>query len=171
MHIILGMITLVGTIAYLIYRMQTTAKAVKDLNRDTQGLQRSARRTLTSIFGTRLSRVRDPKLAAVILMIQLVRTGAPVTAAEKTAILDQIASELGVDSPQAIFEQAWSYTENRAFFSLVADELLPLLRNQLTIDEREVLIEMLQATADSYNGASDLQQGSINRLKKRLMET
>ncbi len=170
MHIILGLITLVGAIGYLLYRMQQTAETVKDLDRNTQGLQRRAKRGFTSVFGTPLSRVRDPKLAATILMIQLVRTGAPVTAAEKTTILDQIADGLGVESPQALFEQAWAYTENRAFFSMVADELLPLLRNQLTMDEREVLIDMLQKTADSYNEASELQQSSINRLKKRLLE-
>lgn len=169
MHIIFGLIALLGAVAFLLYRAQGAARAVKDLDYETKGLQRRAKRAFANVFGTPLSRVRDPKLAAVILMIQLVRTGSPVTAVEKTAILDQMAGPLEVENPQAMFEQAWGYTENRAFFSMVSDELLPILRDHLTVDERETLIEMLQKTADAYNGASELQQSSINRLKKRLL--
>lgn len=52
---------------------------------------------------------------------------------------------------------------------MVSDQLLPMLRDKLTQDERLQLVDMLQKTADAYNGASELQQSAINRFKKRLL--
>lgn len=169
MHILLGLIAVAVGILIWVLRVQSAARAAKDLNRDTQGLQRRAKRTIQDVFGSRLERVNDPRLGAVILMIQLVRTGSPVTATEKTTILDLMETPLGISKPQSMFEKAWGYTEQRAFFSVVSDQLLPMLRDKLAQDERLQLVDMLQKTADAYNGASELQQSAINRFKKRLL--
>jgi uncharacterized tellurite resistance protein B-like protein len=168
MHILIAVAGIIAAVIFFLVRANYAVRAAKELNQDTKGLQRRAHQSFQQIFGTRLSRIRDPQLAATILMIQLVRTGSPVTAQEKTAILDNLADPLGVTSPQAMFERAWGYTENRKFFSLVGDELLPLLRESLTHEEKKQFVEMLEKTANAYSEASDLQQSSISRFKKRL---
>ncbi|KQP41166.1 hypothetical protein ASF49_17445 [Methylobacterium sp. Leaf104] len=168
MVVILALLGIVGGVVFWVVRAHGTVKALEEVNRDTKGLQRRARSSLQDIFGTPLKRVRDVRLAAVILMIQIVRTGSPVTAAEKTKILEFMESPLDVESISAMFERAWRLTEARRPFSLVADELLPLLRDSLTEAERQQFIQMLSAVAGAHSPVSELQREAIVRLKRRF---
>ncbi|MCR4265980.1 TerB family tellurite resistance protein [Nitratireductor sp. ZSWI3] len=168
MHFLIVFLGIVATIAFFIIRAHYAYGVAREINRDTKGLQHRAKRSFQNLVGTRLSRVRDPQLAAAILLIQIVRTGSPVTAQEKTAILDCFHDPMRVENPSAMFAKAWEYTENRAFFSMVADELLPLLRDRLGNTEKQQLVEMLHKVASAYNDVGELQQSSIARLKKRL---
>ena len=172
MPVLVALAALIGTVTYLIWRAHyavQTVKAVKDIDRNTQGLQRHARNAGLTMFGSRLGRVQDPRLAATILMLQLVRTGAPVTAAEKTQIMELMENPLQISNIETIFVRAWSYTEQNRVFSPIADELVPVLRNKLTPDERLQLIDMLKTVSTAYGDASELQIEAINRLKRRLM--
>lgn len=170
MSVLVAMATLIGGIFYLVWRAHhavRTIDAAKEIDRRT-GLGRHARNASRTVFGTRLIRVQDPRLAAVILMLQLVRTGAPVTAAEKTKIMELMEDPLQIANIETIFVRAWSYTEAHRVFSPVADELVPMLRDRLTVDERLQLIDMLRTVANAYGEASELQTEAINRLKRRL---
>ena len=171
MPILVALAALIGGVFYLVWRAHyavQTIKAVKEVDQHTQGLQRHARNAGLAVFGTRLTRVQDPRLAAVILMLQLVRTGAPVTAAEKTQIMELMEDPLQIANIESIFVRAWSYTEQHRVFSPIADELVPVLRQKLTIDERLQLIDMLRAVANAFGEASELQIEAIARLKRRL---
>ena len=169
MPFILGLIGIAAAVLFFMIRANSTVKAVKELDRDTKGIQHRVKGAFQSIVGTPLGRVRDPRLAATILMIQLVRTGSPVTAAEKTKILELMDDPLQIPDASAMFERAWGYTLPRTFFSNTADELLPLLVDRLTIEERRQLIILLTDVANAYNVASELQSAAINRLEKRLL--
>lgn len=159
---------LAGAIFWLL-RAHSTAQQLREVDRDTKGLQRRARSVLEGIVGTPLQRVRDARLAATILMIQLVRTGSPVTATEKTRILGFMEEPLGIREISSTFERAWGYTEARRPFSLVADPLIPLLREALTERERADLIDMLAKVAGAHSAPSELQREGIARLKRRLL--
>jgi uncharacterized tellurite resistance protein B-like protein len=115
-----------------------------------------------------LHKLEDVRLAAVILMIQLVRTGAPLTASEKNVIFDLMADPLEIEDRQAMYELAWRMTDRGRVFSPVADDLAPLLMDRLTLAERLDFIEMLSKVASAYGEASDLQREAIVRLKRRL---
>lgn len=158
-----------GGILFWVLRVHGTVRALREVDRDTKGLQGRARSVLHDIFGTQLGRVRDVRLAATILMIQIVRTGSPVTAAEKTQILELMEHPLAVEAISATFERAWGYTQARRPFSLVADELLPLLRESLTGPERAQLVEMLSKVAGAHSSPSELQREAVARLKRRLL--
>ena len=137
MPIFIAIAGLAAAALFWVLRAHNTVKAVKELDADTKGVQRQIAGGLQTIFGSRLERVRDPRLAAAILMIQLVRTGSPVTAQEKTAILEALGDELKAADPSALFARAWDYTTPRLFFSRVSDELTPLLRDKLDLSEKE----------------------------------
>lgn len=169
MPILLGLLALLLGIMVWIWRAHYTVRGVQELDQDSRHLRRRARVGFEDLFGSRLARIRDARLAATILMIQLVRTGAPVTASEKTKILDLLEDPLNVDNPAAMFERAWGYTESRGQFSRTADELLAFLRRQLTPEERLQLIGMLRQVANAYVEAGELQIEAIERLKRRLM--
>lgn len=168
MPIVLGLAAIVGGLLFWLYRLNHAVDTVRELDGKTQGLQRHARNAGLTIFGTRLQRVTDPRLAATILMLQLVRTGAPVTAAEKTRIMEIMESELHVTKIEAMFVRAWGYTEQNRVFSPIADELVPLLRSRLTEAEGDDLVGMLTRVANAYSEASELQLAAIARLRRAL---
>ena len=121
------------------------------------------------LFGSRLTRVGDPRLAATILMLQLVRAGSHVTAAEKTQVMELMEAPLGIANVATIFTRAWGYTDGRRAFAPVADELVPMLRRRLSADEAEQLVEMLLKVANAYGEASELQLAGIARLRRKLI--
>lgn len=170
MHILIAIIGLAAVVLFWTLRAHSTVRAVRDLDRDTKGLQRKAKFSFQNLIGSPYSRIKDPRLAAAILMIQLVRTGAPVTADEKMKILELISETLQIEDPDALFRKAWTYTKQRGFFSPMADELAPMLRERLTRRERLQLIDMLQQTASAYGEPSELQVGMIARLKRQLVQ-
>ncbi|MCJ2143029.1 TerB family tellurite resistance protein [Methylobacterium sp. E-066] len=168
MPILIAVVGILAAIVFWILRAHRTVQHLNDVNHDTKGLQRRAKSVLEDVFVTFLERVRDVHLAAVILMIQLVRTGSPVTAGEKTRILEFMASPLGITTMSAMFERARRYTQAHQPFSQVADPLIPLLRGQLTVAERTELIDMLTKVAGAHSEPSALQREAIGRLKERL---
>lgn len=168
MPVLIIAITVLAGILFWILRVHGTVKQIQEVDRDTKGLQHRAKSALQGLIGTPLERVNDVRLAAVILMIQIVRTGSPVTASEKTRILELMENPLGIDTIAATFERAWRYTQERRPFSLVADPLVPLFRDRLTEDERLHLIEMLTQVASAHSAPSELQREALVRLKRRL---
>ena len=167
-EIILGLAALLGGIYYLIRRAHGTVRTAKQFGAETQELQRTAGTLGFMLFGSPLARVSDPRLAATILMLQLVRTGSHVTAAEKTQIMELMETPLGIGNVETIFTRAWGYTDGRRAFAPVADELVPLLRRRLGAEESEQLVEMLLAVANAYGEASELQLAGIARLRRKL---
>lgn len=169
MPFLIAAAALIAGILFWILRMHRISRDLRDLDRDTKGLQRRAGSLMTSLIGTPLQRVSDVRLAAAILMLQIVRTGSPVTAAERSRILDFLAHPLEAEDPSGLLDRAWGYTVERRPFSLVADELLPLLRDRLTEDERTQLVDMLTAVAGAHSAPGELQREALVRLRKRLL--
>lgn len=169
MPLLLGLLGLLAAGLFWVLYMHRTVKGLQEVDRDTKGVQRRAVSAIRNIVGTPLERVRDARLAAVILMIQIVRTGSPVTASEKTKILEFMEDPLAFENISAAFEQAWGYTQQRFPFSQVSDPLIPLLRSRLSVDERMELITMLTQVASAHSAPSELQREGIARLKNRLL--
>lgn len=169
MPILLGVLGLFGATLCWLFRTHGTVKHLREIDRETKGLQRRAAVAFHDIVGTPLERVRDPRLAATILMIQLVRTGSPLTASEKTKILDLMEERREIVRISATFETAWTYTQARLPFSRVADPLTPLLREALTRAERDELIAILTQVAGAHSAPSELQRNGIAHLKRRLL--
>lgn len=116
-----------------------------------------------------LKTIDDPRLAAVVLMIQLVRTNGLLTQAERDTILALMADPLGVDDRERVYEQALQLTDRGRVFTPVAEELVPLFRARLSLSERQQLVDMLGEVANAYGEASDLQREAIVRLKRHLL--
>ncbi|MCJ2073687.1 TerB family tellurite resistance protein [Methylobacterium sp. J-030] len=169
MPLLLGLVGVLAAILFWVLRVHGTVKGLQAVDRDTKGLQRRAVSTFEDIVGTPLQRVRDPRLAVTILMIQIVRTGSPLTASEKTWILEFMETPLKIERISATFERAWGYTQARLPFSLVSDQLTPLCRETLTLAERTELIAMLTQVAGAHSAPSALQRAGIARLRRKLL--
>lgn len=107
------------------------------------------------MFGTSLERVHDVRLAVLIRMIQIVRTGSPVTASEKTQILEFMETSLGIDAMSAAFERLAIHAGASAFLPgcRPVDSLLP---RHLTVAERADLSDMVTSVAGAYSAPSAL---------------
>ncbi len=169
MPILIIFAAIVASVLFWLLRAHYAVKQLKEIDQDTKGLQRRAKSALEGFVGTPLQRVNDVRLAAVILMIQIVRTGSPITASEKTRILEFMENPLEIQTISATFERAWRYTQERTPFSLVADPLLPLFREKLTGEERLQLVTMLTKVASAHSAPSELQREALARLKRRLI--
>ncbi|MBJ7968254.1 hypothetical protein JDS84_33160, partial [Bacillus cereus] len=77
MPILIILAAVVASVVIWLLRAHYAVKQLQEIDKDTKGLQRRAKSTFESIIGTPLQRVNDVRLAAVILMIQIVRTGSP----------------------------------------------------------------------------------------------
>ena len=165
--VIIALIVSVGILIWVL-RTRGLGKPVNAVDRDTKGLPRRTRSALRELISIPLERVDDVRLAAVILMIQIVRTGSPITASEKTRIFELMETPLQVEAIAATFERAWSYTQARRPFPQVAEPLVPLFREHLTEDERLHFVEMLTQVASAHSAPSDLQREALARLKRRL---
>lgn len=168
--VLVGIAAAAGGLYWLLRPAKTRKPAEMLADREIEGpLQLGAGGANSGALVRRsLHKIADVRLAAVILMIQLVRTGAPLTAAEKNAIYDLMTTPLEVEDRQAMFELAWQHTDSGRVFSPVADDLTPLLIARLTPSERLDFIAMLDRVANAYGEASDLQREAIVRLKRRL---
>ncbi|QND50771.1 TerB family tellurite resistance protein [Phyllobacterium sp. 628] len=170
MHIVIAVLSICGLCFYVINRAHSTVQAADELNRNTLFLRNRVRRRFAGLIGSRCRRIRDPRLAAVVLMIQLVRTGTPLMADEKLKIMELMSEPLQIADPDSMFKRAWQYTKHRGFFSSMADDMVPMLRARLTRRERSQLIDMLRQTASAYGEESELQESMVARLKLQLTQ-
>ncbi|KQP54179.1 hypothetical protein [Methylobacterium sp. Leaf108] len=169
MPVLLFVLVIGGIAVFLSLRTQRTAQDPRASSEDGGPLPQRGRPTLLSVAATPLEGVRDVRLAAVILMIQLVRTGDSVSAAETARILALMRAPLEIEAVADTYERAFGYTDPHRPFSLVADPLLPLFREALTEAERLQFVEMLASVAEAEAPASDLQREALVRLKRRLL--
>lgn len=168
MVVVFAILAVLGAVLFWVLRANMAVRAVRELDQDTRNVRRRIKHAVQDMIGTPLGRVGDPRLAAAILMIQLVRAEGHMVAEEKTAIIDLLGTKLGAPDPAVLFEKAWGYTHAGRPFSYFADELLPLLKRQLTFEECRDLLAMLQRVADAEASPSELQSEAITRLRKRL---
>jgi len=119
--------------------------------------------------GTALRLINDVRLASVVLMIQLVRMDAPLSASEKNTILALMEDPLGISPRQSMYERAFQITERGRPFDAVAEELLPLLLVRLTPAQRAQLLGMLTQVAEASGGASEAQHMALAGLRLRLL--
>jgi uncharacterized tellurite resistance protein B-like protein len=168
MVVVIGALAMLGAIAFWILRARNAVSAVRELDHDTRGMRRRIRHAIQDFRAGSLRRINDPRLAATILMIQIVRAEGHMTADEKTRILSLMETKLGLSPPQPIFEKAWAATQANRPFSLFCDDLLPLLRDRLTPEERDDLIDMLHGVSGADTPATELQGEAVTRLRKRL---
>ncbi|MBA8881551.1 TerB family tellurite resistance protein [Phyllobacterium myrsinacearum] len=170
MHIIVAILSGIASLFYLIFRLQSAARSVRELDKDTHHLRNKGKRVFEGFIGSRHGRIRDPRLAATVLMIQLVRTGAPLTNDERLKIIALVRGPMQINDPDRMFRKAWRYTTRRGSFPSIARDMMPMLRARLSVDERFQLIGMLRQAAAAYSEESELQAEMIAGLQRQLMQ-
>lgn len=170
MHIVLGILGILGALAFWYYRMKYISEAtseVADVVGRIQGQFRTAK--LKKKAGeSPITSIDEPIVAAAALMISVAELDDPLSEAEVSSIRDQL-SEL--TRPEAV-EEAYVYarwaTEQVIDTNNVILRLKNMLNQKLNTDERQALLGMVTVAAQSGGELTDEQIRAIGTLNRSL---
>ena len=175
MHIILGVITALGALAFWLYRAREAAHAAHELGDmagNVRGMFRRWRwRKRTELDLSR--QVDDPSLAAAVMMCAMAQSDALLTERERDVMLDQMQRNMGLDETQAeeLFARArWLTSDMKDLDATLRRVSRPVIEN-CTAAEKTDLLAMLVVVAETEGPADNLQQAAIERLRRELFAT
>ncbi|MFM9861200.1 TerB family tellurite resistance protein [Pseudoxanthobacter sp. M-2] len=163
MHIILGAIAVLGTLAFFIVRMRDAASAANDLSYEAKSFWRrfGFRRRAS---GTPLDAVQEPAEAAAVLLLAVARIRGTVTSKEVEAIEEILREDLGVtDTVEAMARARWlsGHIQSPEY---VPYSFQKLLMTRVDMAERRQLVGMLRRVATAEGTPTDDQTAFIDKL-------
>ena len=172
MHILAILGAIVGVLLFVLFRMQQTANAARDIADvagEAQGLFRrwSWRRKHAK---NPLDTIDDAREAAVAMMVATAQADGSITERERAAITAEIAARFGATRQQAeeLFARARWLVQDRTDPSEVFRRLTPLILRTCGPVERSDLIEMLGTIANADGRSDDVLKQDIARLTHSL---
>ncbi|WP_300532466.1 TerB family tellurite resistance protein [Maricaulis sp.] len=171
MHILLGLVGAIAAIGIWIYRIRAAADAasqVADLAGEAANLPRKMRfRSKARRNG--LDVIDDPREAATVLMLCIVRVDGEVTAAHKEAIAGQMVTrfELDRDASEEILARASWHVSELVDETNAINKMVDFIIERVGRDEMPALMQMLEAAASIDGEPSAYQQAYIKRCRMR----
>ena len=173
MHILIGLITVVGVIALWIWR----ARAAADASREVIDAASDARAAIRR-FGYRrkvgqhpADSIDDPRLAAAGMMAALARMDGDLTAEQMNALRVECRASFRVDQKEADDIAAygrWIASQSQDPGEAVR-RLSRIVRDQAEPEAHADLVRMLERIAAvGGGGVSEMQQASIDAVRRAL---
>ncbi len=172
MAILLMLVGLAGTLGVILWRVHLAAEATKGLTdtaKDVHGLFRgwSWRRKLAK---DPLDLIREPREAAVAMMVAVAQSDGPMTERERRAILSEIVQRFEASAKQAdelLAHGRWLTREVRDVDRCFR-KLAPLLTKSCHPDQLRDLVEMLDKVSSSDGESGDTERDALTRLNRTL---
>jgi hypothetical protein len=170
MHIILGLLALLGGGAFWWYRIKMMSDAAGEVN-DAVGRvigTYKRKKFLKKVGESPLAAVDDPAAAAVIMLFGIAKEEVPITDATEAIIKNEIITSMKIDDTTELL------TFSKWVVSHVVDANSISLRygklwiSALTISEREDFVAMVERVAEKCGGLTVNQRNKINKLRGRL---
>lgn len=169
MHIVLAVLTALGTIGFLLWRINIGLQAGREIHDEISafGRRSSWRRKLNT--SDPVAEIGDPRESAAVLMLGVARADGDVTAEQRAAILGQIKIHFNMAGKDAedLFAHSLWLTQNAADISGRMRKITDPVFMQCTVREQEELKQMLQTIA-LVGGAPSILQEEILQKYKRL---
>jgi uncharacterized tellurite resistance protein B-like protein len=172
MHIILGILAVLGAIAYFIIRANQVNQASREILEtavDAKALMRSSRWRRKAKTDPVRS-VSDPRLAASAMMCAMAQSEGGLTERQQAEILALITRHFQLDGQAAeeMFAQGrWLASDVKELSSFL-HRLAPVIADHCAEQERRELAEMLRTVAAVEGAPSDIQEDAIRNLQYRL---
>ncbi len=173
MHILLGVMAILGGIAFFIWRVRATAEAAKDIVEAADDIRAAARR-----FGHNrktkinpLDTIEDSRVAAAAVMAAFARMDGDYTQEQLVAIKDECQSVFGTSEKEAveIAGQSRWLMEQSANLDEAIRRLSRILRRDLETGEKKQLLSMVTRVASiEGDGLSELQEQSLSQLSRQI---
>lgn len=172
MHILAGLVALIGVVGVLLWRLHSAAEAAKGLTEaagEVHGLFRRAawRRKINKDL---LATIDDSRLAAVALMTSLAQSDGAMTEAEHRAILAESREILGADDklgPELLAHARW-LVRDVPDADEVFRRLTPVIVRNCNSEQRAQLLAMLERIAAAEGVAGAAERRTLERLSRAL---
>jgi hypothetical protein len=169
MHIIVGLVLLLGALYLAFARLNQTRGAGdrfgRGVGRNQDVLMRRAGRG--NADGAAISAIEDPLTGAAVMMAAVANSREPLDAAAATVIKDELREVTGSDPRDAFEFAAWAiqYVPDPDNVSM---RLTRMWNNTLTTAERQQLVDMVTRVACMKGDPTAIQADAIAKLKTRL---
>jgi uncharacterized tellurite resistance protein B-like protein len=170
MHIILGLIAVLGGAAFWYWRVKAikeTADDVTDIAGRAWGKWKRYK-FRRKAEASPVEAVDDPVAAAVIMMIVIASEEHPLTQTAETAIRTEVVKSMGIADPgELMVFGKWvaSHVEDANNVSL---RYAKLWMRELSTSEREDFVQMVRRVAAADGEVTARQQHKIAKLRERL---
>ncbi|WP_108882665.1 TerB family tellurite resistance protein [Anderseniella sp. Alg231-50] len=170
MHVVLGILGVLGALTFWYYRMKYISEAtseVADVVGRIQGQFRTAK--LKKKAGeSPITSIGEPIVAAAALMISIAELDDPLSEPEIASIRDQLSELTRPDAVEEAYVYARWATEQVIDTNNVILRLKNMLNEKLNSDERRELLAMVTTAAQAGGDLNDEQIQAIATLNRSL---
>jgi hypothetical protein len=170
MHILLGLVAVLGGLAFWWWRLKAIKEATDDIS-DAAGRawgKYKRHKFRKKVEDSPLEAVDDPAAAAVIMMLAMAKEAGPVTPDVERAVSDEITGSMKIADPtELLIFSKWvaSHVEDANNVSL---RYAKLWGSALNFEARRDFLAMVERVASSTGGITAAQKVKIAKLKERL---
>ena len=170
MHILLGLIGLLGAAAIWWWRFKMTGESANEITGvGGRAVGKHKRHTFRKIVAeTPLQSVDDPAAAAVIMMYAAARESGPVTATVEDAIHREVATTMGISEPAELMAFARWVAGQVADANSVSMRYAKLWAQKLNLQERRDFHGMVKRVIEASGSEDRSQEHLLSRLAERL---
>ena len=172
MHILFGILTVVGVIIYIIIRLNRVNQAGRDIVETASDVKNLVRRSRwkASASSAPLAEIEDPRLAATVSMLAIAKVDGELTERQRAAITEHLQDTLKMDQAESedmIAEARWMIQDLSDLETVLRRAAKPI-EARCTESERRDLIEMLRAVAAIEGPVQDRQELATVNLARAL---
>ena len=169
MHIVLGVIGLIGAALFLYARLTDAGRAAGE---PADGAQRAAGALIRAKFrkkveGSVIAAIDDPILGAAVMMAAVANAREPIDAATATVIKEELRETTGADPSETYEFAIWAIAQAPDPDN-ISLRLTRMWNNRLSPVERQQLVDMVTRVAAMKGEPTSVQAGSIKTLTARL---
>lgn len=170
MHIILGLLAILGGGAFWWWRIKMMSEAASDIN-DAAGRvigTYKRKKFLKKVGESPLAAVSDPAAAAVIMMFAIAKEEAPITDAIEAIVKNEITNTMKIEDPTELLVFSKWVVSHVVDANNVSLRYGKLWAGALSMAERNDLAAMVERVAQKCGGITPNQRNKINKLRERL---
>ena len=174
MHIVVAIVTVLGIIGVVLWRLHMAAEAAKGLAEtanDARGLFRRWR-WQRKLARNPLDLIQDPREAAVAMMVAVAQSDGAMTDREQQAIKAELVARIGATERQAeelLAHGRW-LTRDVRDVDYCLDKLTPLIKRQCSPDQKRDMLEMLRSVASAEGQPGEIEGAALARVSRALRD-
>jgi len=174
MHILVAIVTMLGIIGVILWRLHMAAEAAKGLAEtanDARGLFRRWR-WQRKFAGNPLDLVEDPREAAVAMMVAVAQSDGAMTDRERQIIKAELVARIGATERQAeelLAHGRW-LTRDVRDIDYCLDKLAPLIKRQCSPDQSRDVLAMLSSVANAEGDPGEIEGAALARVSRALRD-
>jgi uncharacterized tellurite resistance protein B-like protein len=174
MHILVGIVTALGIIGVMLWRLHMATEAAKGLvetANDAHGLFRRWR-WQRKLAKNPLDLVHDPREAAVAMMVAVAQSDGAMTDRERQVIIAELVARIGATERQAeelLAHGRW-LTRDVRDIDYCLDRLSSLIKRQGSPEQTRDVLEMLYRVASVEGTPGEIEGAALARVSRALRD-